>query len=534
MNLAVAVASTIAGGRIGTPVFARYILHSSDTDNPEEKLEQLLTAVRGWLPLSRELRYAVPDHLGQQVSVLVQSDAALALVAVAPNAEHVDADDVTVLGTRGAIYLPVGKGVYRGAGPPPTSNRETQYGVLLVAGCHTHQEDYAHDFASDPRCRIVAVTDEQYIDDGRKRLNEQLAASLGVPYLADLDAALWRADVHIVSICAEPERRGRIAVRCAEAGKHLYLDKPIAPRLEEALAIADAVRNAGVRSQMFSFVTTGWARNAKRLIDSGKIGEIRAIHADTFFAKGHAGTVTQPQVRREEYPPERHQLLDAKRELDNIGVYPITLVRWLTGREFASIRAHTANFFFAEHEKHNVEDFGVIAATLDNGTPVTIAAGRIGWLSHPAGGMNRLVLVGSLGTFVVDGNRPRFEVFANEPPWTPPPPHPDDPMAFWTSTQAESGYRPKRTWIPFGGTGNDVQAFLDALDADRESDLPAEAAAKTTEVLLAAYKSAATEKTVFVTSEGWRQFVSKTAGSISDPTFKRHEQGKYEQREDLP
>ena len=34
-------------------------------------------------------------------------------------------------------------------------------------------------------------------------------------------------------------------------------------------------------------------------------------------------------------------------------------------------------------------------------------------------------------------------------------------------------------------------------------------------------------------AEKWRQVVRQTAGSISDPTFKRHDQGEFEQREAL-
>lgn len=32
----------------------------------------------------------------------------------------------------------------------------------------------------------------------------------------------------------------------------------------------------------------------------------------------------------------------------------------------------------------------------------------------------------------------------------------------------------------------------------------------------------------------WQEFIRSTAGCISDPTFVRHEQGAYEQREELP
>jgi hypothetical protein len=37
-----------------------------------------------------------------------------------------------------------------------------------------------------------------------------------------------------------------------------------------------------------------------------------------------------------------------------------------------------------------------------------------------------------------------------------------------------------------------------------------------------------------MTQEEWRNFVLSTAGSITDPSFVRHEQGEYEHREELP
>ena len=58
---------------------------------------------------------------------------------------------------------------------------EPKYGVLLVTGSHTHQDNYAAAFAADKRCRIVAVTDEPDIDRQRRGLNERLARALGVP-----------------------------------------------------------------------------------------------------------------------------------------------------------------------------------------------------------------------------------------------------------------------------------------------------------------------------------------------------------------
>jgi myo-inositol 2-dehydrogenase / D-chiro-inositol 1-dehydrogenase len=368
---------------------------------------------------------------------------------------------------------------------------EAKYGVLLVTGGHTHQEMYGPAFAADKRCRLIALTDEADVSARTLRLNEALARKLGIPYVADLDEALRYKSVNVVSVCAPPERRGRIALRCVAQAKHLYMDKSLTPRLQEADALVAAVKKHGVRSQMFSFVSTPWAAQAKRLLEDKVIGDLLAIHADAFFAKGRNGTAELGKPRKEEYPPGRQQQIESKREWDNVGVYPITLIHYLTGRKFRTVYGATANYFFREHQKDNVEDFGLLCGTLEGGLPVTISAGRFGWTTHPAAGANRMLLVGSERTVVVDANRPRLEVYTDETPWTPPRVNPEDPMGFWSSTVEEVGLKPKPNWTPaLAAAGSDAGFFLDCLDAGRESPMSVVEAAHATEVLLATYLSA--------------------------------------------
>lgn len=367
-----------------------------------------------------------------------------------------------------------------------------------MTGAQTHQENYARAFAADPRCQIVGVSDEPNISQRRRELNDRFARELDVPYVQVLDDALKGDDVHIVSICAEPERRGAIAIKCAKAGKHLYLDKSLAPRLSDADAIVQAVREAGVRSHMFSFITQPWARRAWDAARLPQVGELRAIHADVHFAKGRAGSADLQVRRREQFPPDPQsfQRIESKRELDNTGVYGVSLVRWIAQSEVRTVFCHTANYFFAEHQRQGAEDFGTLLLTFESGVHATVSSGRIGWTSHPAAGTNRVVIVGSKLAASYDANTPHVEVYNDQTPWTPPPVNPADPMGFWTSTQQEVHTMPKTAWQPIDPTASDASYFLDCLDAGRDSEMSAANAAKTTEVLLAGYKSAATGEVV--------------------------------------
>ena len=251
------------------------------------------------------------------------------------------------------------------------------FGVLLVSGKYTHQENYSRSFEADPRCRLVALTDERDVDEERAALNRAWAEELGVPYVPDLEDALALDGVDLVSVCPEPERRGRVLARCARAGKHLYIDKPMTPFLAAARDVVQAVEEAGVRTQMMSQIFMPHAQRAKQIVASGELGELRAIHADCLFAKGPAGTAKLGQPRKQPYPPPGFTFVDSKAELYAMGVYAVGLVRWLSGQEVETVYARTANYFFREHQRNGVEDFGFIAMTLDGGLTATITVRRI-------------------------------------------------------------------------------------------------------------------------------------------------------------
>ena len=369
----------------------------------------------------------------------------------------------------------------------------SKYGVLLISGRRTHQEGHAQAFAANPLCHLVAVADEKDVPDSMHERGRQLSSDHDIPYIPDLDEALARQEVDIVSMCADVERRGRVAVKCAEAGKHLYLDKPMAGTLEDVDAIVAAVGKAGVRSQMFSFIHTPWARAAKQAIETGCIGELKAVHAEVLFAKGNAGTVPDGTVRKEKEQVGRYTFVESKREGFDIGVYVVGLVHWLTGRKAESVFGLTGNYIFADHARHDVEDFSALAINMEGGINATTLSGRIGWMSHPRGGPQRVVVIGTEGTVVVDGSEPRIEVYNDEPDFTLPDVHPLDPMGMWSSTNEEANVMPKRRWAPLNGDSsvmhNDVNIFVDCLENEREPVINARAAAPFTEVILAGYVS---------------------------------------------
>ena len=373
-----------------------------------------------------------------------------------------------------------------------------EYGVLLVTGGMTHQENYGPGFSADPRARVVAVADEPDVDARRRRLNQQFAEEMGVSYIPNLDDALGRPDVHAVSVCPEFERRARVGALCARAGKHVYLDKPLATTREDARALVEAVRAAGVRSQMFTQVGQPYAQRAKQIVVSGQLGELQAIHCDMMFAKGHPGSADLGKPRKEHYPPRQFTFPDAKREVWTTAVYSLSLIRWLTRREFTSVFATTANYFFAEHQSRDIEDFGVLMLTLEGGLTATLTAARIGWRSHKSSGPNLTRLYGTQGSAMIDAHGPKFVFASASDDWVAPTRDPEDPMGFWRSTQVRASIPPKPDWQEpaFIQPLSDQAMFLDAIELDQEAQVTAFDGAAATDALLGAYESAASGRVV--------------------------------------
>jgi predicted dehydrogenase len=371
-------------------------------------------------------------------------------------------------------------------------------GVILVTGGRSHQEGYGAGFQADPRSTVVAVTDEPGVDERRLALNQRLADQLKVPHIRDLAEALRRPDVHAASICSEHHRQGRLAIQCAEAGKHIYIDKPMAGSLDEARRLERIVRDKRLRSQMFSQVTLPPARRARRLLEGGQLGALRAIHHDLLFAKGFAADIDPAPRRESPSPPPNHFLaIDSKREMFNIAVYSLALFRWITGRKpFRSVCAHTGNYFFEGNKRNDMEDFGALMLTLEGGVTATVAAGRTGWRSHGGSGHHRIKLVGARGSALVDAFAGRGEIAGDrQPHWRVPPLNPDDPMGFWASSDQRKSGGPE-WWAPGPAPKSDQSFFLDCVERGVEAEVTVADGVRVLEALLAAYRSAAEDRVV--------------------------------------
>ena len=80
--------------------------------------------------------------------------------------------------------------------------------------------------------------------------------------------------MQVVDITTPNHLHVDVALAAIEAGKHVYCEKPMAVKVEDAQRMAAAARKAGVQT-LFAFnnVKTPAALVAKQIIERGEIGE---------------------------------------------------------------------------------------------------------------------------------------------------------------------------------------------------------------------------------------------------------------------
>lgn len=94
-------------------------------------------------------------------------------------------------------------------------------------------------------------------------------------YTTDWKNLLNRDDIDVIDINAPSNVHKEIAIAAAEAGKHLYCEKPLALTLEDSREMLDAAEAAGIKHMVgFNYRFTPAIMLAKKLIDEGRLGEI--------------------------------------------------------------------------------------------------------------------------------------------------------------------------------------------------------------------------------------------------------------------
>ncbi len=122
--------------------------------------------------------------------------------------------------------------------------------------------------------RLVAVADPA--DDGRLDFATDVLGFRETT--ADWRELVARDDIDLVCVAGPNFTHRDVAVAAAQAGKHVWVEKPAGRNLAETEQIAAAVQSAGVASAVgFNYRNAPAVELARDLIAAGRIGEVRHV-----------------------------------------------------------------------------------------------------------------------------------------------------------------------------------------------------------------------------------------------------------------
>jgi predicted dehydrogenase len=181
------------------------------------------------------------------------------------------------------------------------------------------------------RPRLVAVAEEV---PGRA---EEAAEQFGFASTSrDWREVAADPRVQAVSVTAPNFLHREIGVAMAEAGKHLWIEKPVGLDAGDARAVRDAVAKAGVNGAVgFNYRNAPAVEKARALIAAGEIGEVTHVRIRLFsdYAAHPEGALTW------RYERER----GGHGVLGDLASHGADLARYLLG-EIAALTADTAVF----------------------------------------------------------------------------------------------------------------------------------------------------------------------------------------------
>ncbi len=141
-----------------------------------------------------------------------------------------------------------------------------------AVGCGVVATAYYFPFIQDyEKTELVAVCDAR---EARARESARLFGAAA--WYTDYDEMLAKSEIDAVFILTGAGPHVEFAVKAAEAGKHLLIQKPMALTLEQARQIGEAVRKAGVKALVEPSGGTAvseTSRRIKEIVDAGALGK---------------------------------------------------------------------------------------------------------------------------------------------------------------------------------------------------------------------------------------------------------------------
>jgi predicted dehydrogenase len=249
-------------------------------------------------------------------------------------------------------------------------------------------------FGDVERPRLVALA-EASANLARERA-EELGFAESTGNWRDL---IVNPDIDVVSITTPNRFHAEMAIAALQAGKHVWCEKPMAPQMEDALAMHAAWRTSGkVAALGYNYIQNPIMRLIRKLVSEGTIGTVNHVRLEMdedFMADREAPFAM------------RNETSAGYGALDDFAVHPLSLLRFVIGgvaEAFGEMAKPYADRPHPDGGRRAIENYDIATALLrlEIGASAVLVVNRTAWGRK---GRIQLQIFGDGGTIVFDQER---------------------------------------------------------------------------------------------------------------------------------
>jgi len=296
----------------------------------------------------------------------------------------------------------------------------TTYRMGVIGFAHMHVNELMRVFGEHPNVEWVACADtvpaRPELVEARftRGWNKRHALeTIGIPRAYDDYRAMLAAErLDIVIACPENARHGEVTEAIAAHGAHVVTEKPMAASLAEALRMARATQDAGVRLLVnWPSTWSAGVRTARRLLDEGVIGRLWQVKWRAGSLGPLASGSTHPGIDGtavEMTPVQKgatwwHHRATGGGALLDYTCYGACLARYYVGEPAQGVFGLAANI---NTPYGDADDNAVLTVRF----PRAMAILEATWTTVDHGVPTGPILYGETGTLVVERRRGQSEV----------------------------------------------------------------------------------------------------------------------------
>ncbi|REL33404.1 gfo/Idh/MocA family oxidoreductase [Rhodohalobacter sp. SW132] len=274
--------------------------------------------------------------------------------------------------------------------------------LALVGGAHIHAPNFANRMAESP------IVTTKYVWDPSREVAEERRDVTGGEIADDPSVIFQDPEVDGVVICSQTNLHAELVPQAAEAGKHLFVEKPVGLNGDEAKAIADEVNRAGVIFQTGYFMrSSGVNQKIKSLLQDSALGDITRLR----LSNVHSGAIGGW------FDTDWYWMTDTEQAgvgaFGDLGSHVMDLLLWFMEND--SPKACTGYVNEVLERYPTSDEYGEGMVTFESGAVATIAGG---WVDHA--NPNQIEISGTEGHLRVTNGElflriPDRDIDASEP-----------------------------------------------------------------------------------------------------------------------